>query len=49
MHNDILPLLFAAAGLWLAARTDRFEASTRTALALQMVPLLGLGVARVLC
>src|SRR5205823_7488069 len=49
MHNDILPLAFAAAGVVAALRCGNFPLSRRIALALQAVPALGLWVTTLFC
>jgi hypothetical protein len=44
LHNDLLPLLFAAAGIVIALRLGDRAISGRVALALQMVRPVGLWV-----
>jgi hypothetical protein len=49
LHNDLLPLLFAGVGIYLATRCHRAPVSAGAALALQAVPLLGLWTLSFFC
>lgn len=49
MHNDILPLVFAAGGIVIAFWTRRFPLSGAAAFGLQAVPLAGLFLTYVFC
>jgi hypothetical protein len=49
MHNDILPLVFALAGIVTAFRCGSFPLSRQIACALQVVPALGILVTMQFC
>jgi hypothetical protein len=48
-HNDLLPLLFAALGIFGAFRCGRLPRSVAAAVALQPLPALGMWVATAFC
>jgi len=49
LHNDLLPLVFAAVGVGLAFYCRRAPASTAAALILQAVPLAGFWLTSLFC
>jgi hypothetical protein len=49
LHNDLLPLVFAAVGIYLGFRSRRAPASTAAALILQAIPFVGFWLTRMFC